>query len=58
MPGQALKETILLPSDLPPGVYTIRIGVYDPATMQRLNVDDSLPAGNQDYIELATVEVR
>lgn len=58
MPGQALKETILLPSDLAPGIYTIRIGMYDPATMQRLDVDDGLPTGDQDYIELATVQVR
>lgn len=58
MPGQMLKETIMLPPDLPAGDYTIRIGLYDPATMQRLDVDDSLPAGDQDYIEPATLELR
>jgi hypothetical protein len=40
--------------DAPPGEYTIRVGMYDPATNLRLPVLDAsnLPVG--DYSELAT----
>jgi hypothetical protein len=49
--GEIVMDTrsILLPSDLAPGRYTLRIGVYDPETGQRLPVVDEM----QDFVELA-----
>ncbi len=45
---------ILLPDDLPPGLYTLLVGLYDPVTGQRLAVS----AGPGDYaIELGPVHV-
>jgi len=37
-PGDGVTDehTIPLPSDLPPGVYTVQVGWYDPATGVRL----------------------
>lgn len=32
----AQLHTLALPADLPPGAYTLRLGVYDPATFGRL----------------------
>jgi hypothetical protein len=57
IPGSVLKETIRFE---PPaaGSYTLRIGLYDPLSLARLAVDDALPGGVYDQIDLATVEVR
>jgi hypothetical protein len=46
---------ITLSADTPPGRYTLRVGLYDPLTWQRL----PLTAGNggPDYAELGPVEV-
>jgi len=46
---------LVLPTDLPPGTYTLAIGLYDPATQTRLPVVDApgRPAG--DTITLTTL---
>jgi hypothetical protein len=38
IPGEYIvdEHTLTLPADLPPGSYTIRLGLYDPDTGQRL----------------------
>jgi hypothetical protein len=58
IPGQTLKETtaLQLPADLAPGEYTVVLGLYDEATMQRLAVSPPMPTG-QDAIELGAVQV-
>ncbi|MEA3336417.1 MAG: hypothetical protein U9R25_10940 [Chloroflexota bacterium] len=42
-PGQQIEDhyTLTLPPDAPPGVYFVEIGIYDPATNDRLQVDFS-----------------
>jgi hypothetical protein len=57
-PGEIVVDphVISLPKELEPGVYTLRVGLYEPGTGQRLNVDD----GTHDYVDLPgffTVEV-
>jgi 4-amino-4-deoxy-L-arabinose transferase-like glycosyltransferase len=49
-PGEIVLDTraILLPSDLEPDHYTLRIGLYEPETGQRL----PLVNGTQDFVEL------
>jgi hypothetical protein len=32
-------RTLALPADLPPGDYRIRVGFYDPATLERAGAD-------------------
>ncbi len=51
----AQTELYALPLDphIPPGRYTVRIGWYDPATLQRL----PLAAGSGDAFALAEIEV-
>jgi hypothetical protein len=53
-PGVALDDvhTIPLPSDLPPGTYHLLVGLYDPATGQRL----FLPDGN-DAVRLPGLNI-
>ncbi len=59
LPGQTLKETITLPvDDLPPGTYTLQIGLFDPASGARLDVPDSFAGGVENQIVLSTVELR
>jgi hypothetical protein len=57
VPGEVLRDEyqITLSADTPPGRYTLRVGLYDPLTWQRL----PLTAGNggPDYAELGPVEV-
>ncbi|MCK6627081.1 MAG: DUF2723 domain-containing protein [Anaerolineae bacterium] len=54
LPGEVIADPIdlTLPADLPPGQYTLRIGLYLPPTGPRLPV---LPTG--DYMEIGTIEV-
>jgi hypothetical protein len=49
-PGEIVLDThfILLPSDLEPGTYTLRIGVYDGDTGQRLPLVNEA----QDFVEV------
>ncbi len=45
VPGEVIEDPhpLTLPSDLPPGAYTLRVGLYHPDTLQRLPVRSSLP---------------
>ena len=54
-PGEMVldRKAILLPADLPPGSYTLQVGLYDLATLQRL----TLSASGDDHILLGTVQV-
>ncbi|GIV76038.1 MAG: hypothetical protein KatS3mg050_0432 [Litorilinea sp.] len=55
-PGEEIPDRygMLLPEDIPPGSYTIAVGLYDPVSGQRLPVS----AGPQDYaIELGPIQV-
>ena len=48
--------TLEIPPDAAPGTYTVKMGLYDPATGQRLAVNqDGAPAG--DAVTVAQVEV-
>ncbi len=53
-PGEPIEDHlgIPLPSDLPPGEYTLIVGVYDPATGQRLPV-----SSGGDFVTLGRVTV-
>lgn len=56
-PGEEISDHygILLPQDIPPGSYTIAVGLYDPVTGQRLPVS----AGPGDFaMSLGPVTVR
>jgi len=58
-PGEFIPDTykLLLPPDLPPGEYQLRMGLYDPATGARRPVYDQ--AGNTaDQLLLGSVTVR
>jgi hypothetical protein len=54
-PGQRITDPhgILLPADLPPGRYTLIVGLYDPATGQRLTTVDG-----QDHVSLTQITIR
>jgi hypothetical protein len=52
---QADALTLPLPADLPPGEYTLLIGLYDPATYARLPVE---PAAANDALRLGTLTVQ
>lgn len=45
-------HTLALPADLPPGQYTLRVGLYDAQTLQRL----ARPDGS-DYVQLGQVHI-
>jgi hypothetical protein len=47
---------VLLPADLPPGVYTVQVGLYNPFTGARLPVTVGGQAAG-DRLELETVEI-
>lgn len=61
LPGEIVTDpyTLDLPSDLEPGRYLLRVGLYDPITGARLSVSASSGDGSaRDFIELApAVEV-
>lgn len=53
LPGQAIRESRHIPlADVPPGSYRLIVGLYDPATGQRLKT----PAGT-DFVEVDEVEI-
>jgi hypothetical protein len=49
-PGELVRDShaLSLPLDLEPGQYTLRIGLYEPQTGQRL----ALKNKTQDFVEL------
>ena len=50
-PGETIIDphTLLLPSDLTPESYTLRLGLYRPETGQRLPLKNQ----SQDFVDLA-----
>lgn len=54
-PGALLADThtIALPANLPPGTYTLRTGLYDKPSMQRLPI----PGSPDDSLELGPIRV-
>lgn len=58
--GATLKEThtVTAPQDLPPGLYTVVMGMYDEASMARLPVFVDGGSDDQGRIVLGQVEVR
>jgi hypothetical protein len=54
-PGEVIvdRKALLLPPGLPPGQYTLQVGVYDLATLQRLTVTKD----GGDHVTLGTVQV-
>ncbi len=54
-PGETIldRKAILLPPDLPPGSYTLQVGLYELATLKRL----TLAVGGADHILLGAVQV-
>lgn len=46
------RHTLILPADLPPGPYTIQVGLYDLRSLQRLTMAN----GNNAYL-LTTVDI-
>ncbi len=57
-PGETLVETVALPlpADLPPGAYTLALGLYDENSMERLTVTGA-PDGPYNQITLGLVQV-
>lgn len=57
-PGEPIADrfAMLLPPGVPPGEYTLRLGIYHPDNGLRLRVTGT-PAGAGDYVELGTVEI-
>ena len=55
LPGVALDDvhSIALPEDLAPGTYHLLVGVYDPATNERLRLSDG-----SDFVRLPGLEIR
>jgi hypothetical protein len=56
IPGEVIldRHEIPIPDDLPAGRYRVLVGMYDPATSERL----PLASADQDTIELATLAVQ
>jgi len=49
---------VTLPTGLPPGIYQVRVGVYDTPTGQRRPINDPLGDAAGDSLMLDTFEVR
>ena len=59
--GEVVSDTIVLPLDaMPPGSYRIAIGLYDPATNDRLSVsgDRNIDQANRRVILDEVIEVK
>jgi len=54
-PGETIvdRKALLLPPNMPPGSYTLHVGLYDLATLQRL----TLSPNGDDQVLLGTVQV-
>jgi uncharacterized membrane protein len=59
LPGEVVEDhyTIPVPLDAPPADYTLRVGMYDAATGERLLVAADGTPVPEGYVELATVTV-
>lgn len=60
LPGEVVLDPVdlSLPPDLPPGRYTLRLGMYLPPAGPRLLVLDDQGRPAADFIEVGVVEVR
>lgn len=60
LPGHTLKEThsITLPPGLPPGRYTLQMGMYDEGSMARLPVFAAGHEADLGFVPLGSVELR
>ena len=60
MQGEVVSDTyrFQLPGDAPPGSYAIEVGIYDPATGQRLTALDPVRQFTGDHVLLGSVEVK
>ncbi len=58
-PGDIVLDryALLVPPDLPPGDYTLNLGMYDLATLTRLAVSGAPGAAALDHVFLGTVRV-
>jgi hypothetical protein len=56
-PDQVIREVtaLTLPPDLPPGPYELFVGMYEPASQTRLQVQS--PAGTGDSLRVTSVEI-
>ena len=56
LPGQTVSQGygLMLPQDMPPGAYSLIIGLYDAAGLQRLPRADDSP---DNFLYLTTIQV-
>ncbi len=59
LPGEVIADPVdlTLPPELPPGLYTLRIGLYLPSGGQRLVVLDNAGQPLGDFVEMGTLRV-
>lgn len=59
LPGQVIldEHSLLLPRELPPGEYQVRVGLYNEQTGQRLSVIQELDGAAQDQVLLQPIRV-
>jgi hypothetical protein len=59
LPGEVVLDPVdlALPEEVPPGRYTLRLGMYLPADGTRLLILDGVGAPIADFIEIGTVEI-
>lgn len=59
LPGEVIPDPIdlPLPPDLPPGQYTLRLGMYLPPEGPRLSPVDQTGQPTGDFVEIGTIEV-
>jgi hypothetical protein len=59
VPGALVRDThpLLIPPDLPPGTYSIQVGIYLEQTLERLSVLRSSEPSQNNAIKVGSVEV-
>lgn len=59
MPGEVVEDrhTVQVPADAPPGEYVLRVGMYDAATLERLDVAVDGVRIPEHHIALTTITV-
>ena len=59
-PGEVLVDryTVAVAPDAAPGTYLLKVGLYDPRTMERLAVRNADGPSGPDYAVLGTIRVR
>ncbi|MCB0181121.1 MAG: hypothetical protein KDI62_23045, partial [Anaerolineae bacterium] len=59
LPGEVVTDPldIPLPSDLPPGRYTLRLGLYFPPDGPRLQILDAANQPTGDFVNIGTIEL-